>query len=471
MKTCWYLLLLPGLPMGCNAGSTVRTVTLPASAASAHDTARPAARYRAFAVQQACFLKECQANHSPHLDEGPFAEATELSVDALVQQVLARNPSLAHMTAAWQAASARYPQVTSLDDPMFGVTIGPASFGSNMVNPAYRLEISQRYPWPGKLGLRGQNAVAEAAAAGNEVDDMRLQLIESAKNAFYDYYLVHRASDVNREGLELLQRFKKNAEDRYKAGTGSIADVHQADVEIGRQRERGLLLERMRQVAVARINTLMHFPPDSALPPPPKEITLAEPLLAVQVLRASAFVQRPDLQALANRIAAEEASLALAQKEYLPDFEPFVMYDRFMGNNAESEDLAAMVGIKMNLPVRRDRRSGAVAEAQARIAQRRAELERQVDQVNFQVQEAYAQVVESEKVERLYRDAILPDALKNEEAAQREYVAGKVPFLTLIEAQRNRVNLRDRYHEAVADYYRWRATLERMTGGPLPPLP
>src|SRR5438874_1886383 len=56
--------------------------------------------------------------------------ATELSLDVLVRQVLVRNPSLAQMAAAWEAASARYPQVTSLEDPMFGVTVGPASFGS-----------------------------------------------------------------------------------------------------------------------------------------------------------------------------------------------------------------------------------------------------------------------------------------------------------------------------------------------------
>src|SRR5689334_680694 len=37
----------------------------------------------------------------------------ELSEQELIDQVLARNPSLAQMTAAWEAASARYPQVIS----------------------------------------------------------------------------------------------------------------------------------------------------------------------------------------------------------------------------------------------------------------------------------------------------------------------------------------------------------------------
>src|SRR5216684_1782819 len=80
----------------------------------------------------------------PRNDE-PFHGMVELSADALVEQVLARNPSLTQMTAAWQAASARYPQVTSLDDPMFGVTIGPETIhpDDTGVEFASRLEISQ----------------------------------------------------------------------------------------------------------------------------------------------------------------------------------------------------------------------------------------------------------------------------------------------------------------------------------------
>src|SRR5438105_15876311 len=49
--------------------------------------------------------------------EVPFAGAPELTEDAVVAAVLTRNPTVAQMTAAWRAAAARYPQVTSLDDP------------------------------------------------------------------------------------------------------------------------------------------------------------------------------------------------------------------------------------------------------------------------------------------------------------------------------------------------------------------
>src|SRR5262249_22349557 len=142
-------------------------------------------------------------------------------------------------------------------------------------NRGYRLDLSQKLPWPGKRTLRGENARAQARAAHDDVDSMRLQLIESSKVAFYDYYLVHRALEVNAEKLRLLREFRRNAEARYKVGAPQ-QDILQADVEIGRQERRNLTLGRMRQVAVARINTLLTLDPDALLPPPPKKIKVED---------------------------------------------------------------------------------------------------------------------------------------------------------------------------------------------------
>jgi outer membrane protein TolC len=396
----------------------------------------------------------------------PFAGQSELSPDALVQGVLARNPSLAQMVAAWRAAAARYPQVTSLDDPMFGTTLSPSAIGQlEDGNRGYRLDISQKLPWCGKLALRGDNALAEARAAGNEVEDTKLQLIEAARSAYYDYFLVERDLAVNRESLRLLGEFREEAESRYKRGLGLRQDVLQADVEIGQQQERQVMLERQREVAVARINTLLHLPPDAPLPPPAQEVGLAGPLPDTPLLRQAAQARRPDLQALANRIAAEQASLALARKEFYPDFDVMGAYDTYW----VEKQLRPQVAVRLNLPVRTQRRYAAVAEAQERLAGRQAELARLTDQVNLQVQEAAAQVRESERVVRLYQARILRSARENVEAAWSAYRVGRVTFLNLVEAQRNLVRLQDGYYEALAAYGRRRATLERVIGGPLGP--
>ena len=381
-----------------------------------------------------------------------------------MEKVLARNPSLAQMTAAWQAASARYPQVTSLDDPMFGTMVAPASMGSHNVDFGYRVEVSQKLPWPGKRACAARTPRRRPMPPGTMWTTCRLQLIASTKDAFYEYYLVGRALAVNDDSLRLLREIRQDALARGKTVV-TEQDVLQADVEIGRQQERQIALERMRRVAIARINTLMHQATDMPLPAPPEELRPGERLPEVRDLQASAVSSRPDLRALKERIAVERAALGLAQKESCPDVELTAAYDTIMGNGP-MRNLAPQVGIRVNLPVRYAKRYGMIAEAEARLAQRTAELARQTDQASFEVSQAYEQVAESDRVVQLYEQTILPAARNAFKAAQTAYATGRVPFLTLIEAQRNVVMLRDRYYEAKADSFRRRAALERAVGGP-----
>jgi outer membrane protein TolC len=396
----------------------------------------------------------------------PLPDGGELAVESVVQEVLDRNPTLEQMAGAWQAASARFPQVTSLDDPSLDVTAAPASFGSNQVDFGGSLRISQKIPLGGKLGLRGQIAQAEANAAGDEMNDVRLQLIESAKIAYYEWYLIHRAQAVNEENLNLLRESRQSAENRVATGKASPQEVLQIDVEIGKQGERVLTLERMRQVACGRLNTLMHRLPGSPLAPPSSKLMVPVGLPVVEDLRARALASRPDLRALSERIAAEESALTLARREYCPDLMVGAGYDSIMGNGP-TRDLAPQISVGINVPLRTDKRHAAVSEVQARILQRRAELARLVDQVNLQVHEAHVQVAEAQKIVHWYEIKILPDAESNIKAARNAYTAGQIPLLSLLEAQRNQVTLRDSYYQRIADYFQRQATLERVVGEPL----
>jgi cobalt-zinc-cadmium efflux system outer membrane protein len=396
----------------------------------------------------------------------PLADDRALTPARLLAAVLERNPTLEQMRAAAAAAAARPPQVSSLDDPMFGLTAAPGSVWSNNANFAARAEVSQKIPLAGKRELRGRAAQAEAGAAARDVDEARLQLTEQALSAFADYYLVGRALAVNAENLKLLEGFRKNAVTRVKNAQAPQQDVLQADVEVARQQERAVTLGRMRRVAVARLNTLMHQPPDTALPPPPDTTERTPEAADAAELRARAIAARPELKALAERVAAEEASLALALAEYKPDVEVLAAYDGFW-QGVGGRPLQWQVGARVNLPVRLARRDAAVAEARTRAAGRHAELARQADQVNLQVQEAYELLGESGKIVRLYEKTVLPAAEANVREAAAAYTSGKVPFLSLVEAQRNLVGLKDRYYEAAADAIRRRAALERAVGGPI----
>ncbi len=83
------------------------------------------------------------------------------------------------------------------------------------------------------------------------------------------------------------------------------------------------------------------------------------------------------------------------------------------------------------------------------------------------MQENYELLRESDKVIQLFEKKLLPATDANIKEAQSSYVNGKIPFVTLIEAQRSLIGLKDRYYEALAEAFRRRAALERAVGMPL----
>jgi outer membrane protein, heavy metal efflux system len=393
-----------------------------------------------------------------------LASGDELVLDELVEGVLARNQSLAAMVAAWQSAAQRYPQAISLEDPMFNSAIAPAGIGSNEVTGGYIVGGSQKLPWFGKRYWRGQQARADANAAYMDVGDARLQLVQATQTAFYEYYLAARQVQLNGDNVQSLRAFRDDARKRYEANLVTQQDVLQADVELAMLERRQIELDRNRKVAVARINTLVHRATDYPLAPPPRELPAVENLPPADELRLTAVASRPDLAAIAARLRAEEASLELTHKNYLPDVEVMGRYDAFW----QEPQLRTMVGINANVPIYRGRLNAAVCEARFRLSQRRAEYRQRVDDINREVQTAYEQLSATQQLVELYERRTVPAATQNVESARAGYIAGRVDFLRLIEAERQLIGLLQEEQDLLASYHAQRAELERVIGGPVP---
>jgi outer membrane protein TolC len=405
--------------------------------------------------------RNSEAGPAPAADSpDPFVGQAELRLDQLVAEVAARNPSLQAVSEAWRAAAQRYPQMVSLEDPMFGFMVSPSGVGRD---GGWMVEASQKIPWACKRYFRGSIAQAEADAAKGEIGDTRLMLAEAAQMAFFDYYLARRELEVNADTVTLVKQFRENAKAKYEASQATEQDVLQAEVELAELEARQVEAFREEKVAAARINTLLHRAADYPLPPPPAQVEVPETLPAPESLQELAARTRPDLYSQWARIRAAEAAVALACREFYPDLELVGKYDAFM-----PEEMRPQVGMRLNVPLQRQRRWAAVQDAQARLRQQRAEYQNRLDRVRFEVQSASERLAEGQKIVHLYAARILPAAAANLKSAQANYTAGKVDFLRLIEAERQLNSQREKYYQAIADYHRRAAELQRAAGGALP---
>lgn len=403
----------------------------------------------------------------PEAEEEPGPDA-EFGLHAFVAAVVDRHPSVQAMAAAWQAVVQRYPQVVSLDDPMFMAMTAPASLDSNDVEEAYVLELRQKFPWFGKLKLRGEVANQEAFAAAHEIDDARIEVALTAQVAYIDYYLADRQLTLNVESTKLMTQFREIAQTRYRTNLVTQQDVLQADLELAELARRKLELERMRRVSTARMNALLLRDPSLPFPAPHLPTISRAPIVDASLLQAWALQNRPDLAAQSHRIEVESANVALAYKEYFPDAEVYGRYDTFWQPASTQEDLRSQVGMTVNLPIYHHRLNAAVAEAEFRLQQQRAQYAQLMAKVQVEVQTAIEQVAESEQAVSLYERRLLPAAEQYLAAVRSNYEVGKSTSLDFVQAQRQLLSLREKQVEANSTMAQRTMELKRSLGGTLP---
>ena len=386
----------------------------------------------------------------------PLSEFDWLERDVVIRAVVERNPTIESARQAWKATREREPQLSSLDDPSVSYRVAPLSIFAGDVRYGQSIGFAQRLPYPGKLRLRGEIARAEAEAARHDYEAVRLQLATMASLLFDDYYFVARALEINVEHIHLLEDFQRIATARYVSGLAAQQDPLQAEVEVAHVLHRDVVLRTSQRTIVAQLNALLHRAPDASLPPPPSE--LGAPDTTVRADQAP--VERPELEARLAEIGAREAEVRLREKDFYPDFEATTSFNSMWGD----WEYRWMVGISINLPIRRDRLRAASAEAAAALKQAESARTALEDTIRAEVYVARERLLEAEHIVELYRSRLLPASGDQIRAARVGFETGQNSFLALIEAERNQRSVQLGYEAALTNGYRRRAELDRALG-------
>ncbi len=395
-------------------------------------------------------------------EDDPLFGGPTLDRAAYVQAVLSRNRSIESAREAWRAAIGRVRQTGSLEDPTVTVDVAPLSIGSSSARVGWDAMVSQRLPWPGKLALDEAVAHAEADAARSDFEALRRELALTAALLFDQYFVAVRSIEVNAHHVELMRSMQAAATSQYEVGRGSAQDPLQAEFELTHMEHDTIILASSRDVTVAQMNELLHRAPELPLPPPPPELVSSPPPEAFNEgdLEAEAIARRPDILAARDHAHAAQARADRASREYLPDFTLSTAFNSMW----DMPEHRWTVGLAFNLPVQMGRRGGAVDEAKAMRAQYEAEAERMSDAARTGVVVTLKELEESGHVLHIFAERLLPIARKQVDAARAAFVSSQVPFVTVIDAEKNLRGVELDQQTAQADYDRRRAELDRALG-------
>ncbi len=367
-----------------------------------------------------------------------FAAEEPLRLADLIREALKNNPEIHVAEARTEVSQHKIPQAKSLSDPMFMVgyenegTDRLYSFNKDVKDmPAdsrWMFQLSQMFPYPGKLALKGEMATRDAEGMKAMADAMRLSTVVRVRELYYDLFLAYRNIDLLKDQATLFARIEDAALARYSTGMAPQQEVLMAQTEKYMLLEKEEMERQKIRSLEAMLNAALGRQEGAALGRP------EEPLDApygrgTEELIAASYERYPPIQFRQKMVAGAEAKVEMAKKEYYPDITVGTTYFARPPQFPDMWNVTATINIPLFY---RTKQRSAVLEAQASLLEAKREVETARLMASSAIRDNYAMVKTTENLMKLYREGLMPKARQDYELALAGYVTGKVEAITVI---------------------------------------
>ncbi|MBI5103105.1 MAG: TolC family protein [Nitrospirae bacterium] len=365
----------------------------------------------------------------------------ELILSELISDALKNNPEILAAEARSAASGFKVPQAGSLPDPM--VMFGYQNEGwkkytyGEMPDAQWMFTASQMFPYPGKLGLKSEMARQDADSRKAMTDAVRLQVVAKIKSLYYDLFLAYKNIDLIRDRTILFDRIEDAAVARYASGMGMQQEILMAQTEKYMLLEKEEMQKQKIQSAEAMLNSTVGRDINAPLGRP-AEFSAAVSL-SLEGFLGVAFQNSPEVRSKEKMIAAAEAKVSMAKREYYPDFTINAGYANRGGG--QFEDMWSLT-TTINIPLfYRTKQRQAVAEAEAELLAARYELEATRFMIASGLRDNYSMYKSAERLTELYNSGLMPKAYQDFESAIGGYSSGKIEAITVINRLKTIIDL------------------------------
>jgi cobalt-zinc-cadmium efflux system outer membrane protein len=385
----------------------------------------------------------------------------------LLNEAERNNPQIAAARQGWEAAKQIPSQVSTLPDPQFTVqqvNVGsPRPFAgyTNSDFAYFGLGVSQDFPYPGKLRLRGEMAKRDADVVQQQYESVRRSVLAGIKAAYLQLSYLSRTLGILESDGELLQQVEKAADARYRSGLGNQHDLLQAQLE----RTKLLREINMHHLEVAKVQAQIkqllnrsQSSPDiepADLPETPLAYTFDE-------LLATTKGENSEISGARKMVEKQGLQVDLARKDFYPDFSLQYMWQR---TDPTQFRAYYMLSFTVRVPIYRSRKQRPeLAQAEADLNRSRSEYEVQTQQVAFELQTEYETAQKTTELLKIYREGLLPQARAEFEAGVAAYQNNRQDFRALLASFLDVLQLDEEYWKSAAERETALARLEQLTG-------
>ena len=385
----------------------------------------------------------------------------------LLNEAEQNNPQIAAARQGWESSKQIPSQVSTLPDPQFTVqqvNVGsPRPFAgyTNSDFAYFGLGVSQDFPYPGKLRLRGEMAKRDADVARQQYESVRRSVVAETKAAYFQLSYLSKTLEILESDGELLQQVEKAADARYRSGMGNQHDLLQAQLE----RTKLLREITMHHLEVAKVQAqIKHLLNRSQSSPDIEPADLPETPLAYTFddLLSASKGGNSEISGAQKIVEKQTLQIDLAHKDFYPDFSLQYMWQR---TDPAQFRAYYVLSFTARVPIYRSRKQRPeLAQAEADLGRSRSELETQTQQVTFQLKTEYETVQKNAELLKIYREGLLPQARAEFEAGVAAYQNNRQDFQGVLTSFLDVLHLDEEYWQSTAERETALGRLEELTG-------
>ena len=389
------------------------------------------------------------------------AEPASLSIAALVEDTLARNPELKFYEAEIAAAKGERRGAGALPNPELTVGGGYKGVRDSAGNilgegAAWSVSLAQPIEWPGRLSLRKAIADKQVSLAELGLAQFRATLRQRSGALGYAVLAAQQKSAAAREIATRFNTLRDVLVQRDPAGVTPQLEASILEGTALTQQHRANEAAVAERLALASLNQLRGLPPHAPLTLSGELPALSAPRPLADLL-AAARTNNFDLRARAAELEKQGFKVDLARNERKPAITvaPYFSHERADARETQAGlSLTIPLGFNSAAKSREETERARLTQAEASLGTTEREVERKVVEAALQYE------VKRDELARWDGDPAAKFRA-NAELADRHYRLGAVPIATYLEAQKTFLEVL----ETVTDTRReaWEAWLELET--------
>ncbi len=377
------------------------------------------------------------------------------------------NPGLKAAFKKWKSFLEKKIQVKTLPDPNFTFSYFINEVETRVGPQKMKIGVMQKFPWFGKLKLRGDRIFAQSEALRENFEKIKLDLFYKVKKLYYDYYLANKSVEIIRENISLLRAANKQMNSMYSTGIASYSNLIRLQVELDKLRDKEeSLTDKLPSIRMA-LNSVMNRPFNTNIV---IEKTIENISYSIEgnSLLLNLEKYNPELKKIDYLIESKKIGKKLAKKNYLPDFsvgaDLIVTGLSPMDGVLENGKDPIIVKMGINIPIGIKRIKASVREADLNLSSVMEAKQDRINSLTALLHSVLFKFNDSGRKIRLYRDSLIPKARQAFEVTKTAFSTGKSGFLDFIDTQRILLGFELKLEKAKSSHLQNIALIEKLIG-------